>query len=186
MSEIKHTAQSKGKRKIELVKKERNWVSWAQARRQDRFRAGPWSAAGANCTHLITQSMTASWGKAIVLPERVVESDHTNSRCPSLHYPKSRIGLVAVLAIVTSFWRIRCIGNRKEESENESFWSASVQSHSWLAFEKFFSIHWRLSTISSLTLTQSSIHLPFSPSSQNWEKARREWQFWLEGKLIMV
>ena len=24
------------------------------------------------------------------------------------------------------------------------------------------------------------------PSSQNWEKARREWQFWLEGKLMMV
>ena len=24
------------------------------------------------------------------------------------------------------------------------------------------------------------------PSSQNWEKARREWQFWLEGKFIMV
>ena len=24
------------------------------------------------------------------------------------------------------------------------------------------------------------------PCSQNWEKARREWQFWLEGKLMMV
>ena len=24
------------------------------------------------------------------------------------------------------------------------------------------------------------------PCSQNWEKAHREWQFWLEGQLIMV
>ena len=38
-----------------------------------------------------------------------------------------------------------------------------IQSHSWLAFETFFSIHHRPSTISSPTSTWSSIHLLFSP-----------------------
>ena len=82
--------------------------------------------------------MTGSSRKAKVLPKNVPELDPTNSRYPSFNYPRSRIELASVLAIMTQFWRIRCIGNRKEESENGSFWSASVQSHSWLAFDNFF------------------------------------------------
>ena len=38
------------------------------------------------------------------------------------------------------------------------------QSHSWLAFENFLSIHQRLWTISSPTSTWSSIHLLFFPA----------------------
>ena len=82
--------------------------------------------------------MTASSGKAIVLPKNISKLDPTNNRYSSLNYPRSRIELASVLAIITSFWRIHCIGIRWEESENESFWSASVQSHFWLAFENFF------------------------------------------------
>ena len=55
-----------------------------------------------------------------------------------------------------------------------------------LALENFFTLDHRLSSISSPTLTQSSIYLLFLLCSQNWEKTRREWQFWLEGKLFMV
>ena len=82
--------------------------------------------------------MSASSGKATVLPKKVTELDPTNSRYPSFNYPRSRFELALVLAIMTSFWRIHCIGNRQGESENESFWSASVQSHSWLAFVNLF------------------------------------------------
>ena len=74
--------------------------------------AGLWSTAGANCIHLIKQSMTALSGKAIVLPRNVPELDPTNSRYPSFNYPRWRIELASVLAIITSFWRIHCIGKR--------------------------------------------------------------------------
>ena len=82
--------------------------------------------------------MTASSRKAIVLPKNVTELDPTNSRYPSLNYSRSRSELVPVLVIITSFWRIRWKGSRKEESKNESFWYASVQSHFWLAFDNSF------------------------------------------------
>ena len=125
--------------------------------------AGLWSIACADCTHLINQSTTTSSCKAVVLPENVPDLDSANSGYPSLNYPRSRIELALVLAIITSFWRISCIGNRWEECENESFWPASVQRHSWLAFNNFFSIHEQLSTISSHTLSWSSVHLLFFP-----------------------
>ena len=82
--------------------------------------------------------MTASSGKSGSLPRNVLELDPINNRYPSLNYPRWRIELASALTIITYFWRIRCIGKRKEESENESFWSASVQSHSWLAFKNCF------------------------------------------------
>ena len=82
--------------------------------------------------------MAVSWRKAIVSPRDVPELDPTNSRCPSFNYPKSRIELASVLSIITWFWRIRCIWSRKEESENDSFWSASFLSNSWLALRIFF------------------------------------------------
>ena len=47
--------------------------------------------------------------------------------------------------------------------------------YTWAAFDYFFSY-------SNLIIYPPAIF----PSSQNWEKARREWQFWLEGKLTMV
>ena len=65
-----------------------------------------------NCTPLINQSTTASSCRAIVLPTNVLELDPTNGRYPSLNYPRSRIELALVLAIITQFWRIRCVGNR--------------------------------------------------------------------------
>ena len=99
---------------------------------------------------------------------------------PFIELPRSRIELASVLAIITSFWRIRWVGYRWEESENESFWSASFLKAFLTCFREFFSIHYRLSTISSLTLTQLST---YSFCSENWDKARREWQFWLEREL---
>ena len=73
---------------------------------------GLWSKARVDCTHLINQSMTASSRTAMVLPKNVTESSRANGRCPSLDYPKSRIELASFLAIITQFWRIRCIGNK--------------------------------------------------------------------------
>ena len=82
--------------------------------------------------------MTASSGKNSSLPKNVLESDPINGRHPSLNYPRWRIELASALTIITYFWRIRCIGKRKEESENESFWSASVQGNYSLAFKNCF------------------------------------------------
>ena len=71
------------------------------------------------------------------------------------------------------------------EAENESFWSASVQSHSWLAFDNF------LHNLAALNYFFSYFNLIICPPAilpcyQYWEKARREWQYWLEEKLTMV
>ena len=64
---------------------------------------GLWSRAGANCTHLITQSTDTSSREAIGVPKIILEFDSTNRRYPSLNYPRPRIELASVLAIVTSF-----------------------------------------------------------------------------------
>ena len=53
--------------------------------------------------HSIKQSMTASSREAIDLPTNVPELDPTNSRYPSLNYPRSRIELASVLALIPSF-----------------------------------------------------------------------------------
>ena len=82
--------------------------------------------------------MTALLRKAIAYQKTFPNWIIPKSRYPSLNYPRSRSELVSVLAITTQFWRIRWIGNRQEVSENESFWSASVQSHFWLGFEDRF------------------------------------------------
>ena len=130
--------------------------------------------------------MTASSPKAIVLPKKVTKLDPTSTRYPSLNYPRSRIELASVLAIVNLFWRKRCIGNRKEMSENESLWSASVQSHAQrFAFESFF---YTLVALDYFFFYFNLIIYPpaMLPCSQNRKKARREWQVWLEGKLMML
>ena len=84
---------------------------------------------GANCTHLINQSITASSRKAIVLPKNLTELDPTNSSYPS----RMSFYTLAALAYFFSYFNL-------------------------------------------------IIYPPaILPSSQNWEKARREWQFRLEG-----
>ena len=71
------------------------------------------------------------------------------------------------------------------EAENESFWSASVQSHFWLAFENFLhnlaALNYFFSYIDSIIYPPAIL-----PCYQYWEKARREWQYWLKGTLLMV
>ena len=46
------------------------------------FRAGLWSKADVNCTHLIKQSMTASLCIVMVLPKNVKELDPAKSEYP--------------------------------------------------------------------------------------------------------
>ena len=129
--------------------------------------------------------MTASSCKAIVLPQNVPELDPTNGEWPPLNYPKSRIGLASVLAVITSFWRISCTGTgRKSLKMNHCDprrfkaipdLPSTIFFYTSTAFDYFF-FYFNL-----------IIHPPaILPCSQNWEKARREWQFWLEGKLMMV
>ena len=72
-------------------------------RRQGWFRAGLWSTADVNCTHLIKQSMTATLRKSMVLPENYPELDPTNSKYSSSNYPRLRIELASVLALITQF-----------------------------------------------------------------------------------
>ena len=99
LDETKILLIAKGRGKSELVEKERKQVSCLEARRQGRFRAGLWSTAGVNYTHLIKQSTTASSGKEKVLSKIVTELDPTNIRHPSLSYPRLRIKLALDLAI---------------------------------------------------------------------------------------
>ena len=59
------------------------------------------------------------------------------------------------------------------------------KAHSWLAFDNIFC------TLAALDYFSSYSNLIIDPPaillcSQNWEKALREWQFWLEEKLMMV
>ena len=58
--------------------------------------------------------MTLSSRKTTVLLKSVLELDSTNSRYLSFNYPRSRIELASVLAIVTLLWRIRCIWEQIE------------------------------------------------------------------------
>ena len=75
------------RRKTELMEKEK-LGQMCPGTGDGRFRAGLWLTAGANCTHLIKQSMTASSRQATVVPENVPESDHSNVRYPSFNYIK--------------------------------------------------------------------------------------------------
>ena len=103
--------------------------------------------------------MTAFSRKAKVLPKMVTELDLTKSRYPSLNYPKSRSELASVLAIITSFWRIRCIGNKQESLKMSHFdlleaipdLPSTIFFYTLPAFDYFF-----------FTLTWSSVHLLFS------------------------
>ena len=97
---IKNLAHSKVKRE-DWTDKNREKNRSAVSKHGDRSASGLWLTAGANCTHLIKQSMTASSHKAIVLPKKITDPDPTSARYPSLNYPRSRIELASVLAIIT-------------------------------------------------------------------------------------
>ena len=103
----------------------------------------------------------------------VPELDPTNSRYPSLNYPRSRIECILILALITSFWRIRCIWRSRKSLESSHL--SRTFFYSLATFDYFF-FYFNLLIYSSVILS----------CSQNWEKACREWQFWLEGKLMMV
>ena len=135
--------------------------------------------------HSFDQSIndwTITWNRS---PPKNLPEMEPNSRYSSLNYLRLRIELASVLAIKTLFWRIRCIGNRWEESENES--------SDLLRFKHFPDLPLR---IVCYTLAAFDYFFPYFNSiiyptailfySQNWEKAHREWQFWLERKLMMV
>ena len=128
--------------------------------------------------------MSAASGEATVLAKNLPELDPTKSRYPSLNYTRSRIELASVLAVMTLFWRIHCIGNRGEESESESFWPVSVEGFPDLLSRIFF---YTLATFGYFFFYFNLIIYPpaILPCSQNWEKVPSEWLFWLEGKLMM-
>ena len=99
LGDTKNSAHSKVKRE-DWTGRKRGKVGQLCPSTETGLRAGLWSTVGANCTHLINQSMTASSRKAIVRPKNV-----TSTRYPSLNYPRSRIELASVLAIRTSLLR---------------------------------------------------------------------------------
>ena len=76
--------------------------------------------------------------------------------------------------------------NRKEKSENRSFWSASfhMQFLTWLV--NFSSMTKRRLTVFSSSSTRWHIHLPFSSASKIERRHARKWYCWLEGKLVML
>ena len=106
--------------------------------------------------------------------------DPTSGRYPSLHYSRSRSELASVLVIITQILKVTLYREQvgKSLKMRLSFWSASVPSHFWLAFENFCHA---LATIDYFFSCFSFIIYP--PAilfcSQNWEKIHREWQFWL-------
>ena len=111
-----------------------------------------WSKTDVNRTHLIKQPMTASSGKAIVLPMNVTELDPTNSRYPSFNHTRSRFELTSVLAIITQFWRDT---SYRDEVGRVGKWVnlICVGSTPFLTcLQQYFSVHYRISTISSSTL----------------------------------
>ena len=116
LDEIKHSAHSKMKREDWTGRKrEKVGQLLAVSKHGDKSDSGLGYGrehAGVNCTHLINQSMTASSRKATVLQKKVHELDPTNTKYSALNYPRSRIEMASVLAIMIQFWRIRCIGNR--------------------------------------------------------------------------
>ena len=111
LDEIKNSAHNKVKRE-----------DWTDRKREKVGQLCPSTETGAvqgwamvdSCCQLcslIKQSMTASSRKPRVLSEEVTEQDHTSSRYPSLNYPRLGIELASILAIITWFWRMCCIGN---------------------------------------------------------------------------
>ena len=168
--------------KTELVEKDRKWVSCVQARRQGRL----WSTAGANCVHLINQSMTVSSCKARVLPKKRYRIGSYQWQIRFIELPQIedwislRSGyhdLILKDALyreqVGRVWKwviLLCVGSKQ-------FLTCLRQCffYTLSAFDYFFSNF-------NLIIYPPAI----LPSSQNWEKARREWQFWLEGQLMMV
>ena len=123
-----------------------------------------------NCIHLIKQSMTASSRKATVLPKNVPELDPTNSRYPLLNYPKSRIELVSVLAIILKDTLYR------EKVGRVWKWVVLIRVGSkpfLTCFRQFF-----FYTLAALDYFFSYFNLiiyppAILPCSQNWEKAHR-------------
>ena len=98
LGKIKNSAHSKVKREEWNSRSREKVGQRCQRRRREWFRTGPWLVPTEPI--LINQSMTASSRKAIVLLENVTELDPTNSRYPSLNYPKSRVELASFLAVI--------------------------------------------------------------------------------------
>ena len=89
--------------------------------------------------------------------------DPTNNRYPSLNYPRSRIQLTSVLAIMTSILKDRLC---REHVGRVWKWVILICIGSkpfLICIRQFLSIPQRVSTVSPLVLTQSSIHLLFCP-----------------------
>ena len=107
--------------------------------------------------------MTASSGKAIVLPKNVPELDPTNGKYSPLNYSRSRIELASVLAnhnfiLKDTLYREQ-LGRAWKWVILICFDSKPFLTCLW----ELFSLHEWLSTISSPSITSSSIHLLFFP-----------------------
>ena len=119
-----------------------------------------WSTAGADCTYLIKQSITVSSHKAIVLPKNIPELDSTNSRCPSLNYPRSRIEI----CLSSGYYDLN-LKDRLYREQVGRVWKWVIlicvgPTPFLTCLRQLFSIHSRLSVIASPDLTWSSVHLP--------------------------
>ena len=156
--------------------KRKSRVSCIQARREGRFRTGLWSTAGANGTHLINQSMDEPSRKNSSLPKNVTWNwIFTKSRCLHWITQDRRLNQPRFCSSELNFER-KGTGSKSLKMSHFDLRGlkaipdlpSTIFFYTSTAFDYFF-------FYLILIIYPPAILL----CPQNWEKTRREWQFWL-------
>ena len=185
LSEIKNSAQRKVKRE-----------DWTGRKREKVGQLSPSTETGAipgwamvDSTHLIKQSMTGSSRQAVVVPKNVPETSHSNVRHRSFNYGRLLIEEASVLTHVSLFWRRRFTKTARKSLKMSLLDLCRSRAISDLSLKKIPSITgvWLFPFPLPLQRQTDHIFKPFIPICfQNWEKARKAWNYWLGRKWSML